>query len=219
MENKITSYRKKCLSCMRPETSCMCQYIKKIKTNTKFVILIHPMEFKKVKNNTGRLTYLSLENSEFIMGIDFENNKHVNTLIKDYNAYVLYPGSEAINLSKERMKNNKNNLIFIIDATWPCSKKMMRLSPNLQKLPKVSFSHSEESNYQIKKQPKKFCLSTIESTKVILNCLNNSIEKINSTDLDNFLMPFEKMIEYQISCKLDKNRTGYRKYKPELNEW
>lgn len=209
MENKSTSYRKKCLSCMRPESSCMCPYIEKISTQTKIVILIHPMEFKKVKNNTGRLTYLSLENSEFIMEEDFTHNKRVNNLIENYNCYVLYPGEEATNLSKNKIPTPKDNVIFVIDATWPCSRKIMKLSKNLQSLPKLSFTTKQESIYEIKKQPKKFHLSTIESTQVLLSLLSE--ENINKKKLDNFLTPFKKMIEYQKECELDPHKKGYRR--------
>jgi len=167
------------------------------------------MEFKKVKNNTGRMTYLSLENSEFIMEEDCTNNKRINQLISEYNCYVLYPCEASTNLHTEKIPTDKNNLIFIIDATWPCSRKLMKLSKNLQSLPRLSFNTTQESIYEIKKQPKKFHLSTIESTKVVLECLKD--EKISKEKLNRFLDPFKKMIEYQKSCENDPNRTGYRR--------
>lgn len=193
-------------------TSCMCSHVTKIKTNTKFIILIHPMELKKVKNNTGRLTYLSLPNSEFIMGVDFSNDRRVNELICTHNCYILYPGEGSLLLNKESLpKKKKPNLIFIIDATWPCSKKMLKLSSNLQILPKVSFHTQKQSIYQIKKQPKDYCLSTIESTKVVLEQLNGKTEFINQEDLDKFLNPFTEMINYQIKCINDPNLSRYER--------
>ena len=69
----ITYYgaREKCYRCYRPKSSCMCSHIHEIETNTKFIILMHPKEFKKTKNGTGRLTHLSLPNSHLFIGIDF----------------------------------------------------------------------------------------------------------------------------------------------------
>ena len=61
----------------------MCPYINTFDTNTKFVILMHPKEFKKVKNNTGYLTKKSLSNSELFIGINFSNNNRINEIIAE----------------------------------------------------------------------------------------------------------------------------------------
>ena len=210
--------REKCYKCYRPKTSCMCEHtIKPLKTNTKFVILMHPKEFKKTKNGTGHLTNNSLENCEIHIGIDFTNNNRINELINDesYDAFVLYPDEKAIKLNEEKLSNKKNSLIFIIDSTWPCSKKMLRLSKNLSSLKKVSFVHDKSSQFMIKTQPNPHCLSTIESTLCVLEQLNNQdIENIQKTSLDNFLQPFIKMVEYQVSCaSVDGEFIRYKKRK------
>ena len=182
----------------------MCKHtIKPLETNTKFVILMHPKEFKKTKNGTGHLTNNSLENCELHIGIDFTNNKRINSLIEDedYESFVLYPDENAIKLNEEKLSTKKNSLIFIIDSTWPCSKKILRLSKNLALLPKLSFVHNKSSQFMIKTQPNVHCLSTIESTLCVLEQLNTqNIENISSNSLDNFLNPFVQMVKYQISC-------------------
>jgi len=193
-----------CYSCYRPRSSCMCEHVTTIVTETKFVILMHPKEFKKTKNNTGRLTHLSLKNSELIIGESFEQNRRVNALIDDdaYACYVLYPSSQSLSLNHARsLDRQRKNIIFIIDATWSCSKTMLRLSPKLDCLQKISFTHDKTSQYQIKTQPEAHCLSTIESTLCVLELLNEkSCEHIAKSDLENFLNPFTAMIAYQISC-------------------
>lgn len=164
---------------------------------------MHPKEFKKTKNGTGHLTNNSIENCELHIGIDFTNNTRINELINDtnYEAFVLYPDENAIKLNEEKLSKKKNSLIFIIDSTWPCSKKILRLSKNLSTLKKVSFVHNKSSQFMIKTQPNPHCLSTIESTLCVLEQLNNqNIECINKSSLDNFLQPFIKMVEYQVSC-------------------
>ena len=45
-------------------------------TRTKFVILMHPYEHKRVKANTGRLTHLCLADSELHLGIGFDEQYH-----------------------------------------------------------------------------------------------------------------------------------------------
>ncbi|MEA3330367.1 MAG: tRNA-uridine aminocarboxypropyltransferase, partial [Campylobacterota bacterium] len=93
--------REKCYKCYRPKSSCMCEYIKPIETETKFVILMHPKEFKKVKNNTGHFTHLSLDNSELFIGVDFSNHKRIDEIIATHESFILFPSLQAINLSYE----------------------------------------------------------------------------------------------------------------------
>ena len=191
--------REKCYRCYRPKSSCMCGFCEKIETDTKFVILMHPKEFKKVKNNTGHFTHQSLSNSELFIGIDFSDNRRINEIIATHESYILFPSQEALNLSNEQPKRtNKALAIFLIDSTWACTKKMFTQSTNLQKLRHMSFTTQKKSQYQIKVQPAENYLSTIESTLVVLELLNSwKIEKIDENELKGFLRPFEEMIAYQ----------------------
>ncbi len=196
--------REKCYKCYRPMSSCMCRYITSFDTRTKFVILMHPKEFQKTKNNTGRFTHLSLKNSEIIIGKSFTDNRRVNELINDKNiaSYVLYPSENSLSLNKRvSLHVKKKNVIFIIDATWSCAKTILRDSPNLEALQKLSFTHTKTSQYQIKRQPQEHYLSTIESTLCVLELLCiNSYEEIPKRNLENFLNPFCEMITYQKAC-------------------
>ncbi|MEA3523288.1 MAG: tRNA-uridine aminocarboxypropyltransferase [Campylobacterota bacterium] len=208
--------REKCYKCYRPMSSCMCKYIKAIDTKTKFIILMHPKEFQKTKNNTGRFTHLSLNNSELIIGKSFADNRRVHELINDKNisAYVLYPSENSVSLNaKSSLHVKKKNIIFIIDATWSCAKTILRDSPNLDALQKLSFVHNKVSQYQIKLQPEEHYLSTIESTLSVLELLNeNAYEDIEKEALENFLNPFKAMINYQIECiKSEGREIRYKK--------
>ncbi len=180
----------------------MCKYINAMDTDTKFIILMHPKEFKKVKNNTGFFTHLSLSNSEVFIGIDFTEHNRINEIIATHDSYILFPSPNAINLSEETPaafdKREKPMAIFLIDSTWACTKKMFTLSQNLNRLKHMSFTTKTVSQYKIKEQPKSNYLSTIESTLVVLKELNRlEIEKIKDEDFNTFLNPFFKMIEYQ----------------------
>jgi len=163
---------------------------------------MHPKEFKKVKNNTGFFTHLSLSNSEVFIGIDFSEHKRINEIISTHHSYILFPSSNAVNLSEDSSTLNQSRdkpmAIFLIDSTWACTKKMFTLSKNLNKLQHMSFTTEKISQYKIKEQPKSNYLSTIESTLVVLELLNKrSVENIKKSELDGFLNPFFKMIEYQ----------------------
>lgn len=198
----IYGNREKCYKCYRPKSSCMCEYIKAIDTNTKFIVLMHPKEFKKVKNNTGFFTHLSLSNSEVFIGIDFSEHRRINEIISTHESYILFPSSNAVNLSDESSNLNYNRdkpmAIFLIDSTWACTKKMFTLSQNLNKLKHMSFTTDVTSQYKIKEQPQSNYLSTIESTLVVLELLNRrSVENISDSELSGFLNPFFEMIKYQ----------------------
>lgn len=159
------------------------------------------------------MTNNSLENCELHVGIDFTNHKRVNELLNDtsYESYVLYPDVNSIKLNTQKLPSEKKALVFIIDSTWPCSKKMLRLSTNLQNLKKISFEHDKSSQFKIKTQPNQYCLSTIESTLCVLEQLNNhNIENISSKSLENFLTPFEEMVKYQVKCAFDENDVRYK---------
>ncbi|QHG91015.1 DTW domain-containing protein [Sulfurimonas sp. CVO] len=216
--------REKCYSCYRPKSSCMCGYVNPIETKTKFVILMHPKEFKKVKNGTGHLTHLSLKNSELFVGIDFTNNGAINEIISTYQSYILYPSKDAINISvksrdfEKNIDNTKDMAIFIIDSTWACSLKMIRESKNLQNIKHISFETSRVSQFKIKEQPAEYCLSTIESTLIVLELLKKwEIESLHKDDLDKFLNPFYKMIDYQIECIENSFRNAVRYREKNIN--
>lgn len=208
--------RERCYKCYRPKSSCMCGYIDSFETNTKFIILMHPKEFKKVKNNTGFFTHRTLLNSEVFIGIDFSNHTQINKIIQTYNSYILYPSSQALNLSdmdsSSALGTSKKPLaIFLIDSTWACAKKMFTQSTNLQLLQHISFTTQKQSEYKIKVQPKENYLSTIESTLVVLELLNKlNIEEIEKKNLSGFLKPFYKMIEYQQELILNPKHNAVR---------
>jgi len=177
----------------------MCEHFEHIDTNTKFVVLMHPKEFKKVKNNTGHFTHKSLNNSELFIGIDFSEHSRINEIIATHDSFILFPSSHATNLTETNPTSSKKHLaIFIIDSTWACTKKMFTQSQNLQQLKHMSFTTTKTSQYEIKIQPKENYLSTIESTLVVLELLNKwKVEESKESELNGFLNPFKAMIEYQ----------------------
>jgi DTW domain-containing protein YfiP len=177
----------------------MCGFIKSRKTNTRFVILMHPKEFRKTKNGTGHFTNLSLKNCELHVGVDFTQYKVINNILNDpkNHCYVLYPSKNSINLNSQKIGSpQKQTVIFLIDSTWPCSRAMLKQSPNINTLEKVSFTHSKSSAFKFKEQPNEYCLSTMESTLCLLELLNE--HKLEELELEDFLLPFEKMVEYQV---------------------
>ena len=199
---------------MRPSSTCICKHISPFQTKTRFIILMHPKEYRKEKSGTGHITSLQLENSEIIVGVDFTNNKRVNEILTNEksSSFLLYPGKDNFNFSIRKsteinasMGNNPH--IFILDGTWPCARKMLKLSKNLQKLKRVSFDNKIKSKFIIKQQPESLCLSTIESVYTVLKLLKKA--DLEQCETKNFLIPFEKMMEYQLEYVLNPNSKNY----------
>lgn len=190
-------------------------------TRTRFVFLMHPKEFKEEKAATGRLTHLCLANSVIHMGVGFDGHDEVQAVIRDPANYpvLLYPSRNALDLSRGQLHaadlGDRRLVVLLLDATWSLGRKMLRLSPSLQRLPRLMFTPAAPSRYVIKQQPHAGCLSTIEATHELLVALERA-------GLDRYPQPeqllglFQRMQDFQLRCATDPARTGYRlhSYRP-----
>jgi DTW domain-containing protein YfiP len=215
LQVQVENPRIQCYKCMRPSSTCICKHTSPFQTRTRFIILMHPKEYKKEKNGTGHMTKLQLENSEIIVGVDFTNNRRVNEILTNENSssFLLYPGKDSFNLSIRKSSEinsfmGVNPHVFLLDGTWPCARKMISLSKNLQKLKRVSFDNKIKSKFIFKQQPEALCLSTIESVYTVINLLKEG--ELEECETKGFLVPFEKMIEHQLNYILNPNNKNYR---------
>lgn len=205
--------RELCFDCFRPKSSCYCKYTKKIDCNIKFVFLMHPKEAKKQKTGTGRLASLCLPESEIIVGIDFTQNKRIQTLLSDpqYYPVLMYPGDDAINAKEGNFSqrlSGKKLLVFIIDSTWFCSKKMLKLSTNITSLNKISFYGKYKSIFTFKKEPGEYCISTIESCYYLIKELQEEKYVDSKIDPSPLMNVFKKMIEFQLRKENERIESG-----------
>lgn len=189
--------------------------LKPFDTNSRFIILMHPMEFKKEKVGTGRFSHLILKNSEIIVDIGFDENKRFQEILNDpdYESYLLYPGFETIDLGTDRLKETvkKKAQFIVIDGTWPCAKKMMKLTTTLHHIPRVSFTSDRVSEFKVKHQPMPGCLSTVESIHQVLLDLNRMGMEESHDAHENLMQVFRHTVNQQIELAQDPNRQGYRK--------
>ena len=208
--SRLTCYR-----CFRPQKHCWCDSLQAMSTRTRFIFLMHPKEFQREKANTGRLTHLCLANSEILVGKEFDDHVAVQRCIADdhYYSVLLYPGTDAHNLSSDaplaKTLTVKPLQVFILDSTWSGARKMLRLSPSLQRLSRIMFTPTAPSSYLIKQQPQAGCLSTLEAAHELLLVLQK-------TGLDNYPLPtqllevFDRMQKFQIECAANPDLRGYR---------
>tara|TARA_R110002072_G_scaffold64203_5_gene159779 strand:- start:125057 stop:125872 length:816 start_codon:yes stop_codon:yes gene_type:complete len=222
-KNKVSISEKQrdwCLDCRRPNKNCLCHHMRPFNTHVKIILLMHPKEAKKQRVGTGRMTHRILTNSQVIMGVDFTHDAQFNKYLNrdKYLPLLLYPGDSAFNLSETKVDQwelkeeyrKKTPVIFVLDGTWPCAKKMIRLSKNLQELPRVCFTNSSPSQFAIKHQPHEACLSTIESVHLLLKELEKGkLEKLEGRE-ENLIYVFQKLVDFQLKCAQDPELPSYR---------
>ena len=133
------SERSLCCRCLRARAFCYCARLKPFCSRFQFVILQHPLERKKT-TGTARMTHLSIGNSLLISGVDFDENPVVRNLVSrpENHCVVLYPGAKSKNISLPEcgkpgtwIPEEKRLVIFVIDGSWPCAKRMISRSPEL----------------------------------------------------------------------------------------
>ncbi len=202
-----------CYSCLRPISSCYCKYIRRFDSGVKFVFLMHPKEAKRQRTGTGRLASLTLEGSEILVGVDFSENKRLNALLADPSYYpvLLYPGPDAWTAGKEGFRDilgGRKLLVIIIDSTWACSKKMIKLSRNVLALPKLSFSGSYRSIYTFKKEPKEYCVSSIESCYYLIKELQAASLLSPELDPEPLMDVFRQLVKFQLSKENERIASG-----------
>ncbi len=209
-----------CYKCFWLTENCRCPLISPFDTDTRFVLLMHIKEAKQEKLGTGRICHATLKNSEIRVGIDFSHDERVNALIADPENYclVMYPGKKSLNISTDdlnplqaKKEAGKKLVVFLIDGTWSCAKKMMKLSKNIHTLPRISFSSTHKSIFYIKEQPAEYCLSTLESIQFFLSEADRrGLENLPNRPQDNLLVVFQSMIDFMVACALDPTLPRYR---------
>lgn len=205
--------RELCTRCLRPLSACYCAYTKPVDTGVKFVFLMHPKEAKRQRTGTGRLASLCLPNSEILVGVDFSENERLNSLLKDesYAPFLLYPSSSAVTVFDESFKKTakeKTILVLLIDSTWSCSKKILKLSKNLHSIPALSFSGAYKSIFTFKKEPAEYCVSTIESCYYLINELKSACLVDSDCSAEPLMNVFKKMIQFQLQKENERIENG-----------
>jgi DTW domain-containing protein len=209
--------REMCYRCFWPKALCWCASIRPLPTATRFVFLTHPREFKREKAGTGRLAQLGLANSECLVGLEFDTHPRLRELLADpaLHPMLLYPGLESIAADSPALRAaippGRTLAVLLLDATWSGARRMLRLSPCLQRLPRLALGRPRRSAFVIKQQPQEGCLATIEAAHAVL-------EELAVSGIDTYADPaqlpgiFRRMQEFQIACALDPSRGGYRRH-------
>lgn len=191
MTDSKPGQRPSCPQCLRPQTTCLCRWVQKVDNQIELIILQHPLEVHQAKN-TARLLHLCLNNSQLHIGEQFADSfwgeagktPHQHPI---YNL-LLYPETPeekslgiasppALDLAKLNPGENIGNIstlrLWVLDATWRKSRKMLYVNPQLQAMPRLSLHNPPASLYSIRKAHSENQLSTLEASCYALQQLED----------------------------------------------
>lgn len=213
-----------CSTCLQPSGWCYCDQIQPFDSKITFAILLHPLERRR-RIATGRMSHLLLKNSLLIQGYKYSDDSKVNALIENpsFHCVMLCLGENAKEIDKlseiekkQICPTGKKLLVFVVDGTWGTASKTVRLSENLNKLPRICFTPSTPSQFRVRQQPKENCYSTIEAIHQTIELLGSSQGfDIKSRDHDKLLSVFDsfvtKQVEYLQELKRKYGKLQYRR--------
>lgn len=179
-----------CLDCLRPLKTCLCKHVRRVKNRVELIILQHPLEMYEAKNS-ARLLHLCATNSQIFNGEVFNDEFFTNIIAPDLSIYnvLLYPAPDNEKslgilpppaLSAERLTHEDpvsgSPLVrlWVLDATWRKSRKMLYLNSHLQAMPRLHLTECPPSIYSIRKAHNENQLSTLEAACYALQQLENN---------------------------------------------
>ncbi|MCO6430345.1 MAG: DTW domain-containing protein [Deltaproteobacteria bacterium] len=199
-----------CDNCEKPQALCTCALIKPIAPRTKLLILQHPQEPDKLLGS-ARLTNLSVKESKLRVGLSWANlDKAWDGQCERNKWAVLYMGSSRLpqgvpsgfcglfKVDKQNcgvwMEDSELQLIegiVLLDGTWSQAKTLWWRNPWLSKLKRVSVYSKAPSLYgELRKEPRKEGLSTLEAAACALSILERDPSIFNS-----LTAPFEQLLK------------------------
>ena len=161
--------RPTCVQCLRPQSTCICQWITPTPCATEILVLQHPLEVHHAKN-TARLLHLSLARSRLVVGEVFDDATLRAAMPEPRYTVLLYPPTDCaghlapVAVDLARLHDPARLRLVVLDATWRKSRKMLHQSPALQRLPRLALANVPPSAYVIRKAHQPGQLSTLEAT-------------------------------------------------------
>ena len=164
-----------CQRCGMLPSNCLCKRLQPFTSPVNFWLLTTEKESFR-PSNTGRL--LSLVMPEATRSFIWQRTKAPVELIKliqseAYDIFLLFPEiNQSMDVSRVKLSaSTKKKAFILIDGTWKEAEKMLRLSPYLSKLQKVSFDHQVTSAYNFRRGATDQQLCTYEAAIEVLHGL------------------------------------------------
>ena len=165
----MTTHRPTCPHCQRPPVTCICGLVTLTPYACEVLILQHPLEVHHAKNS-ARLLHLSLPGSRLVVGEAFDDAALEALMPGPHYTVLLYPPTAYLGhaapapLDTLKLSEPSNVRLIVLDATWRKSRKMLHVSPALQRLPRLALTDAPQGRYAIRKAHQPGQLSTLEAT-------------------------------------------------------
>jgi DTW domain-containing protein YfiP len=186
-----------CEKCLLPQNRCICPHLKSIDTRLQVLILQHPQE-PGHELGSAQLVQLSLPKAKIRTGLSWPNLKSALSAQEAQPSrwVVLYLGSgvktpdaqekvrhpllqfvSSKGLPTKAPQSGDLDGVIILDGTWSQAKTLWWRNPWLLKLKRAVLNPTEKSLYgKFRKEPRRECLSTLESVAETLVALGEPQE-------------------------------------------
>jgi DTW domain-containing protein YfiP len=190
-ENKLNSElaHEPCSTCNRSPRYCVCEFITHVATRLKVVVLQHPQEpgvdigtvpiVAGTFLNAAVKTGLSWPNLAKALGYTAENKRwgvlylgsvHVEQLPDDGVLFVV--DKQGTPVADQEAALADLDGIIVLDGTWSQAKTLWWRNAWLLKLKRLVLRPRQHSLYdKIRKEPRKGCLSTVETVAEVLSAI------------------------------------------------
>jgi DTW domain-containing protein YfiP len=205
--------RATCRRCLRPERFCVCDMLPAVTPRTRVVILQHPRE-ARLAICSAWLTHLALTGSELLSAVRLDDLPRVRELCAAPGTALLFPGPGSTPAAA--LASSPPASLLVIDGTWPQALKMLRASPRVAALPRVSITGAAPSGYAgLRAEPEEGHLSTIDAVAEALSALEGDPARYAPMRL-----AFRRAVELQLECTSDPRRAPRHRpgWKPRRSE-
>jgi DTW domain-containing protein YfiP len=205
--------REFCWTCHRCTNACFCAATLSFASSVDFALIVHPYEVRSTIG-TAWILRRSISNMKWFrskgLGLDEDQSFLKMVSAPDTVPLLLFPGANAFNLSRDSdeawqglVPKTKRPLFIVIDGTWTQAKAMLRQSPILSSLPRVSFETVKLSEYGFKKQPHPACLSSVEGVHRVIDVVDSrGWGKAPALgEHDQMIEIFRGMVKFQLGQK------------------
>lgn len=185
--------RRSCGRCRRPLSHCLCDHIPSLANRTHVLILQHSDEARHPLN-TARLAALGLRNSDVLVGEHFPELE--SRVASADRAWLLFPGMDGADAALPPADGAAADsaLLIVPDGTWRKARRIVRVNPVLNTLPRVSLPPGQPTEYRVRKALEPAAVSTIEAIVRALEILEPG------QNFQPLLRPFKVLVEQQIAA-------------------
>ncbi|TQV66935.1 DTW domain-containing protein [Exilibacterium tricleocarpae] len=177
-----------CRGCHLHPDACLCDQQPSLATRARFQLLVHPRELDR-PTNTGHLVVNALESSRYHIWSRRQPPRALLEALAEpqWDSYLVFPAGLPPTSPAPPAALPERRQFVILDATWQEARKMLRQSPYLACLPRLSLPPDLRSRYSLRRHQPAGHLATAE---VAVALLRLGSEASQALALDRYYQAF-----------------------------